>query len=158
MRLPHKEEEQPEILINPFGLLYNEITASSLIKISLEGDILDNGSTTLGLNQAGYVLHSAVHAARPGVKCVLHLHTPVVSRKFIWKSHVTIFYVQVSAVSSMKCGVLPISQEAMIVGPVAYHNFNGIVCDEKERESIVEDLGDKNVSTQSGFLVLMLLR
>jgi adducin len=123
LRLSHEE-----VLINPFGLLYNEITASSLIKISLDGKILDNGSTDLGVNQAGYILHSAIHSSRPDVKCVLHLHTPVVS-----------------AVSSMKCGLLPISQEAMIVGPPAYHDFQGIVCNEQERESIVQDLGDKNV-------------
>jgi adducin len=121
-------ENEEEILINPFGLLYNEITASSLLKISLDGSIIDNGSTTLGLNQAGYVLHSAIHKSRPDVKCILHAHTPVVS-----------------AVSSMKCGLLPISQEAMIIGPVAYHSFRGIVNDLEERKEIVRDLGDKNV-------------
>ncbi|KAK0397226.1 hypothetical protein QR680_002039 [Steinernema hermaphroditum] len=117
-----------EILINPFGLLYHEITASSLIKVDLEGNVLDPGSTKLGINQAGYVLHSAVHKARPDVKCVLHLHTSVVS-----------------AVSSMKCGLLPICQEAMIIGPVAYHDYQGIVNVEEERASIERDLGDKNV-------------
>ena len=126
VRLPGTEP--PEILINPFGLLYHEITASSLVKINIAGDILDNGSTKLGINKAGYVLHSAIHNARPDVKCVLHLHTAVVS-----------------AVSSMKCGLLPICQEAMIIGPVAYHDYQGIVSDEEERASLVEDLGDKNV-------------
>uniref|UniRef100_A0A7E4UN83 Aldolase_II domain-containing protein n=1 Tax=Panagrellus redivivus TaxID=6233 RepID=A0A7E4UN83_PANRE len=120
--------DPPEILINPFGLLYHEITASSLVKINLAGDILDSGTTKMGINSAGYVLHSAIHAARPDVRCVLHMHTAVVS-----------------AVSSMKCGLLPICQEAMIIGPVAYHDYQGIVCDENERESIVRDLGDKNV-------------
>uniref|UniRef100_A0A915DDB2 Class II aldolase/adducin N-terminal domain-containing protein n=1 Tax=Ditylenchus dipsaci TaxID=166011 RepID=A0A915DDB2_9BILA len=117
-----------EVLINPFGLLYHEITASSLIKIGLDGEVLDGGSTRLGVNQAGYVLHSAIHEARPDVKCVLHLHTSVVS-----------------AVSSMKCGLLPICQEAMIIGPIAYHDYQGIVSEEEEKRSIVEDLGDKNV-------------
>jgi adducin len=93
-------------LINPFGLLYNEITASSLIKISLAGEVLDPGSTNLGINQAGYVLHSAIHEAREDVHCVLHLHTAVVA-----------------AVSSMKCGLLPLCQEALIIGPVAYHDY-----------------------------------
>lgn len=74
--------------------------------MDLNGKILDSGSTQLGVNQAGYVLHSAIHAARPDVHCVLHLHTAVVS-----------------AVSSMKCGLLPICQEAMIIGPVAYHDY-----------------------------------
>ncbi|KAI1716178.1 adducin-related protein 1 [Ditylenchus destructor] len=117
-----------EVLINPFGLLYHEITASSLIKIDLNGDVIDRGSTRLGVNQAGYVLHSAIHEARPDVRCVLHLHTSVVS-----------------AVSSMKCGLLPICQEAIIIGPVAYHDYQGIVSAEEEKASIVRDLGDKNV-------------
>jgi adducin len=126
IRLPG--DDPPEILINPFGLLYHEITASSLVKISLDGKILDSGTTKLGINKAGYVIHSAIHGARPDVQCVLHMHTAVVS-----------------AVSSMKCGLLPICQEAMIIGPIAYHDYQGIVSDEEERESIIHDLGDKNV-------------
>ncbi|MFH4975540.1 hypothetical protein AB6A40_002249 [Gnathostoma spinigerum] len=122
------QDNPNELLINPFGLLYQEITASSLVKITLDGVIVDHGSTKLGINQAGYVLHSAIHKARPNVHCVIHLHTPVVS-----------------AVSSMKCGLLPISQEAYIIGPVAHHDFQGILDDENERDSIISDLGDKNV-------------
>uniref|UniRef100_A0A914GXT1 Class II aldolase/adducin N-terminal domain-containing protein n=1 Tax=Globodera rostochiensis TaxID=31243 RepID=A0A914GXT1_GLORO len=118
----------PEFLINPFGLLYHEITASSLIKLNLKGKVLDQGSTHLGVNQAAYVLHSAIHEARPDVHCVLHLHTAVVA-----------------AVGSMKCGLLPLCQEAMIIGPVAYHDYQGILTDEEEKQSIVRDLGDKNV-------------
>jgi adducin len=95
-----------QILINPFGLLYHEVTASSLIKLTLAGDILDQGSTNLGVNQAAYVLHSAIHEARPDVHCIVHLHTAVVA-----------------AIGSMKCGLLPICQEAMIIGPVAYHDY-----------------------------------
>ncbi|CAD5219491.1 unnamed protein product [Bursaphelenchus xylophilus] len=129
LRLPESEDKkEPEFLINPFGLLYHEITASSLIKIDIDGNILDNGSTSLGVNKAGYVLHSAIHKARPDMKCILHLHTAVVA-----------------AVSSMKCGLLPICQEAMIIGSVAYHDYQGIVSEESMREKIVEDLGDKNV-------------
>lgn len=79
--------------------------------------------------QAGYVLHSAIHEARPDVKCIIHLHTPVVA-----------------AVSSMKCGLLPICQEAMIIGPVAYHDYHGIVSAVEEKESLVKDLGDMNVN------------
>lgn len=117
-----------EILINPFGLLYHEITASSLVKVNLAGDVLDTGSTSFGISQAGYVLHSAIHAARQDVHCVLHLHTPAVS-----------------AVSAMKCGLLPLCQEACVIGPVAYHDYHGILVDVDERRSIVEDLGDRNV-------------
>ncbi|VIO86096.1 Adducin-related protein 1, putative [Brugia malayi] len=123
-----KLPDSDELLINPFGLLYHEITASSLIKINLNGEIIDRGSTKLGINQAGYVLHAAIHKARPDVRCVLHMHTAVVS-----------------AISSMKCGLLPLSQEAMIIGPVGYHDYQGILDDESEMESIVKDLGDKNV-------------
>ncbi|KAM3726715.1 Adducin-related protein [Dirofilaria immitis] len=123
-----KLPDSDELLINPFGLLYHEITASSLIKINVNGEIIDRGSTKLGINQAGYVLHAAIHKARPDVRCVLHMHTAVVS-----------------AISSMKCGLLPLSQEAMIIGPVGYHNYQGILDDESEMESIVKDLGDKNV-------------
>uniref|UniRef100_A0A915PE12 Class II aldolase/adducin N-terminal domain-containing protein n=1 Tax=Setaria digitata TaxID=48799 RepID=A0A915PE12_9BILA len=124
LKLPDSEE----LLINPFGLLYHEITASSLIKINMNGEIIDRGSTKLGINQAGYVLHAAIHKARPDVRCVLHMHTAVVS-----------------AISSMKCGLLPLSQEAMIIGPVGYHDYQGILDDESEMESIVKDLGDTNV-------------
>ncbi|CAD5213787.1 unnamed protein product [Bursaphelenchus okinawaensis] len=129
LRLPESDDKkEPEFLINPFGLLYHEITAGALIKIDIDGNILDNGSTELGVNKAGYVLHSAIHKARPDVKCVLHLHTAVVA-----------------AVSSMKCGLLPICQEAMIIGPVAYHDYQGIVSEESMREQIIKDLGVKNV-------------
>ncbi|CAK5017149.1 unnamed protein product [Meloidogyne enterolobii] len=126
LRLPGTDPAQ--VLINPFGLLYNEVTASSLIKLSLSGDVIDQGSTNLGVNQAAYVLHSAIHEARPDVHCVIHLHTAVVA-----------------AVSAMKCGLLPICQEAMIIGPVAYHDYQGILTDDEEKKSIVSDLGDKNV-------------
>uniref|UniRef100_A0A5S6PLQ9 BMA-ADD-2 n=1 Tax=Brugia malayi TaxID=6279 RepID=A0A5S6PLQ9_BRUMA len=133
-----KLPDSDELLINPFGLLYHEITASSLIKINLNGEIIDRGSTKLGINQAGYVLHAAIHKARPDVRCVLHMHTAVVS-----------------AISSMKCGLLPLSQEAMIIGPVGYHDYQGILDDESEMESIVKDLGDKNVFIlrTNGYLV-----
>ncbi|CAJ0928009.1 unnamed protein product, partial [Mesorhabditis belari] len=117
-----------EILINPFGLLYHEITASYLIKVDLDGEVLDQGATKLGINESAFKLHSAIHGARDDVHCVIHMHNAVVS-----------------AVSSMKCGLLPICQEAMVIGAVAYHEYQGTLDDEKERQSIIEDLGDKNV-------------
>uniref|UniRef100_A0A0N5B0F5 Aldolase_II domain-containing protein n=1 Tax=Syphacia muris TaxID=451379 RepID=A0A0N5B0F5_9BILA len=95
-----------EILVNPFGLLYHEITASSLVKVDLDGNIIDSGSTKLGINQDGFIMHSIIHKARSDVNCVLHLHTAVVA-----------------AISSMKCGLLPLCKEAMIIGPVAYHDY-----------------------------------
>ncbi|KAL3117978.1 hypothetical protein niasHT_005221 [Heterodera trifolii] len=118
-----------EILINPFGLLYHEVTANSLIKLDLAGTVLDQGSTHLGVNQAAYHPLSVLIALFSSyVLCVLHLHTAVVA-----------------AVASMKCGLLPLCQEAMIVGPVAYHDYQGILTNEEEKRSIVRDLGDKNV-------------
>uniref|UniRef100_A0A8R1HZQ0 Aldolase_II domain-containing protein n=1 Tax=Caenorhabditis japonica TaxID=281687 RepID=A0A8R1HZQ0_CAEJA len=127
-----------EILINAFGQLYNEVTASSLVKVDLEGNVLDKGSTEFGVNQAGYVLHSAIHSGRPDAKCVIHLHHP-----------------SVVAVSAQKCGLLPISQEAMIVGDVAYHEYKGILIDEAERALLIRDLGERNVMIlrNHGFVV-----
>ncbi|XP_008566037.1 PREDICTED: alpha-adducin, partial [Galeopterus variegatus] len=119
--------EQEHFLIVPFGLLYSEVTASSLVKINLQGDIVDRGSTNLGVNQAGFTLHSAIYAARPDVKCVVHIHTPAGA-----------------AVSAMKCGLLPISPEALSLGEVAYHEYHGILVDEEEKVLIQKNLGPKS--------------
>ncbi|KAM6150880.1 alpha-adducin isoform 1-T1 [Erethizon dorsatum] len=119
--------EQEHFLIVPFGLLYSEVTASSLVKINLQGDIVDRGSTNLGVNQAGFTLHSAIYAARPDVKCIVHIHTPAGA-----------------AVSAMKCGLLPISPEALSLGEVAYHDYHGILVDEEEKVLIQKNLGPKS--------------
>ncbi|XP_004481091.2 alpha-adducin isoform X4 [Dasypus novemcinctus] len=119
--------EQEHFLIVPFGLLYSEVTASSLVKINLQGDVVDRGSTNLGVNQAGFTLHSAIYAARPDVKCIVHIHTPAGA-----------------AVSAMKCGLLPISPEALSLGEVAYHDYHGILVDEEEKVLIQKNLGPKS--------------
>ncbi|XP_039694201.1 alpha-adducin isoform X2 [Pteropus medius] len=119
--------EQEHFLIVPFGLLFSEVTASSLVKVSLQGDIIDRGSTNLGINQAGFMLHSAIYAARPDVKCLVHIHTPAGA-----------------AVSAMKCGLLPISPEALSLGEVAYHDYHGILVDEEEKVLIQKNLGPKS--------------
>ncbi|XP_070541062.1 alpha-adducin-like [Ptychodera flava] len=116
--------DDEHFLINPFGLMYYEVTASNLVKIDLEGDILEHGTTNYGCNKAGWTLHSAVHAARPDIKCIIHLHTPAGA-----------------AVSCMKCGFLRCCQESLIVGDVKYHPYSGILVDEKERKLIAENLG-----------------
>jgi len=67
-------QDQEHFLINPFGLLYGEITAGSLAKIDMQGNVIDRGNTMLGVNKAGFMLHSAIHAARPDVKCIVHTH------------------------------------------------------------------------------------
>ena len=68
-------QDTEHFLINPFGLMYHEVTASSLLKVDMRGEVLDNGSTTLGINKAGFTIHSAIHAARPDIKAVIHIHT-----------------------------------------------------------------------------------
>ena len=119
---------QPDaFLINAYGMLYEEITASSLIKVDYDGKILntpDFGSLAYGVNQAGYVIHSAVHAARPDVDCVIHVHT--------WAS---------MAVSSLECGLLPITQTAMRFLKIGYHDYRGVVLSIDEQKSLVRDLG-----------------
>ncbi|XP_032042539.1 alpha-adducin isoform X1 [Aythya fuligula] len=119
--------EQEHFLIVPFGLLYSEVTASSLVKINIQGDVVDRGSTNLGVNQAGFTLHSAIYAARPDVKCIVHIHTPAGA-----------------AVSAMKCGLLPISPEALSLGDVAYHDYHGILVDDEEKVVIQKNLGPKS--------------
>ncbi|XP_033920774.1 alpha-adducin isoform X2 [Melopsittacus undulatus] len=119
--------EQEHFLIVPFGLLYSEVTASSLVKINIQGDVVDRGSTNLGVNQAGFTLHSAIYSARPDVKCIVHIHTPAGA-----------------AVSAMKCGLLPISPEALSLGEVAYHDYHGILVDDEEKVVIQKNLGPKS--------------
>lgn len=111
--------------LNPFGLLYSEVTAASLVKIDSQGNVLDPGNTSLGVNRAGWNLHSAVHLARPDLKCLIHVHTP-----------------NIVAVSANKHGLLlGLSQESMHLYPVTYHTYRGVVVDPEERESIANDIG-----------------
>ncbi|XP_046723412.1 alpha-adducin isoform X1 [Silurus meridionalis] len=119
--------DQERFLIVPFGLLYSEVTASSLVKINLQGEIVDRGSTNLGVNQAGFTLHSAIFSARPDIKCIVHIHTHAGA-----------------AVSAMKCGLLPISPEALSLGEVAYHDYHGILVDDEEKILIQKNLGPKS--------------
>uniref|UniRef100_A0A8C6K8J5 Adducin 1 (alpha) n=1 Tax=Nothobranchius furzeri TaxID=105023 RepID=A0A8C6K8J5_NOTFU len=104
-------------------LIYNHLTVTTIL-INLDGEIVDRGSTNLGVNQAGFTLHSAIYAARPDVKCVVHIHTAAGA-----------------AVSAMKCGLLPISPEALSLGEVRYHDYHGILVDNEERALIQKNLG-----------------
>jgi len=111
-----------EFLINPFGALYSEITASSLVKIDHEGKSLESGKP---VNAAGFVIHSAIHAARPDVNCVIHTHT---------RAGV--------ALSCLEEGVLPINQFALeFADHIGYHDYEGIALNLAERERLVADLG-----------------
>jgi ribulose-5-phosphate 4-epimerase/fuculose-1-phosphate aldolase len=71
-------QDQEHFLVNPFGMLYHEITASSLVKIDMQGSVVEQGTTNFGINVAGFMLHSSIHAARPDIKCIIHVHTPSV--------------------------------------------------------------------------------
>jgi ribulose-5-phosphate 4-epimerase/fuculose-1-phosphate aldolase len=118
--------EPQHFLINPYGYQYSEITASLLHKVDHHGEIVLRADTPYGINHAGYVIHSAVHQARPDVHCVMHSHT---------RAGV--------AVAAMKCGLLPISLTAMrFHGHMGYHDFQGTVVDLSEQASLVADLAD----------------
>src|ERR1700744_621591 len=97
-----------EFLINPYGMMYEEITASSLVKVDLDGNVLFNIDDNFSVNRAGYVIHSAIHAARHDVECVIHTHTRAGM-----------------AVSVLECGLLPLTQMAMRFDSIAYHEYEG---------------------------------
>src|SRR3989440_3268564 len=116
---------QDHLLINLYGMLYSEITASSLVKIDLDGEIVWKPDTDYGINKSGYVIHGAIHRARGDVACVLHTHTRAGM-----------------AVAAMKCGLLPLSQTAIrFVGHIGYHDYEGPAVGLRERQRIVKDLG-----------------
>ena len=117
-------DEDGAFLINPHGLLYEQMHASCFIKLDLDGNILFN-PTELGINKAGFVIHGAIHGARHDVDCVIHTHT-----------------VAGMAVSAMKCGLMPIAQTSMRFAQIGYHDYEGIAIDANEQASLVRDLGD----------------
>lgn len=124
MRVPGHDDQ---FLINPFGMGFDEITASSLLKIDLEGNQLE--PSTYSANKAGFTIHSAVHQVRHDANCVLHLHS-----------------VDGMAVSALEEGLLPLCQSSMfLTGDLAYHDFEGPALNLEERERLQRDLGDKNV-------------
>src|SRR5689334_4107870 len=122
-RVPGPEHH---FLINPYGMLFDEITASSLVKVDLEGRKVS--ASPYEINPAGFVIHSAIHAAREDARCVLHVHA-----------------VNGVAVSAQKQGVLPISQQSIFVlASLAYHDYEGVALRDDEKPRLVRDLGDKN--------------
>jgi len=129
----HVPGEPGAFLINAYGMMYEEITASSLIKVNLAGDILsapDFGALEYGINRAGYVIHSAIHAARPEIACVIHTHA-----------------FASMAVSALQCGLLPITQTAMRFLRIGYHDYQGVVLDDAEKASLLADLGHSEALT-----------
>jgi len=121
-RVPGPEHH---FLINPYGMLFDEITASSLVKVDRDvRKVMDSADE---INAGGFVVHSAIHAVREDAKCVLHLHT-----------------LNGVAVSAQKDGVLPVSQQSIVVlASLAYHDYEGIALNEDEKPRLVRDLGDK---------------
>ena len=121
-RVPGTHEH---FLINPYGMLYEEMTASCMIRIDIDGKVLFN-ATEHDVNQAGYVIHSAIHGARHDVDCIIHTHT-----------------LAGMAVSAMKSGLMPIAQTSLRWAKgVSYHAYEGIALNLDERERLVKDLGD----------------
>ncbi|KAF6101886.1 adducin 2 [Phyllostomus discolor] len=117
-------KEQDHFLISPKGVSCSEVTASSLIKVNILGEVVEKGSSCFPVDTTGFFLHSAIYAARPDVRCIIHLHTPATA-----------------AVSAMKWGLLPVSHNALLVGDMAYYDFNGEMEQEADRINLQKCLG-----------------
>ena len=128
LRVPGQEGA---FLINAYGMMYEEITASSLVKIDHKGKVLGKpefgGGLDYGINIAGFVIHGAIHEAKPEIDCVIHTHT--------WPG---------MAVSALKEGLLPLAQTSMRFLSIGYHDYQGVALDVAEQESLVRDLGENN--------------
>ena len=124
--------------INPYGMLYEQMHASCFIELDLDGNVVFN-PTEYGINQAGFVLHSAVHRARHEVDCVIHTHT-----------------LAGMAVSAMKCGLMPLAQTAMRFIDVGYHEYEGVALNLEEQARVVRDLGNREamILRNHGLLVV----
>ncbi|XP_043288963.1 protein hu-li tai shao isoform X7 [Venturia canescens] len=121
-------QDQEHFLVNPYGLLYHEVTASSLVKVDMKATVVEQGTTNFGVHVTGFQLHSTIHAARPDIKCIIHITTPTVT-----------------AVSSLKSGLLPLGQESIVIGEVSSHRYMGeSVLEPEEREKITRNLGPIN--------------
>ncbi|XP_006862976.1 PREDICTED: beta-adducin isoform X1 [Chrysochloris asiatica] len=117
-------KEQDHFLISPKGVSCSEVTASSLLKVNILGEVVEKGSSCFPVDTTGFCLHSAIYAARPDVRCIIHLHTPATA-----------------AVSAMKWGLLPVSHNALLVGDMAYFDFNGEMEQEVDRINLQKCLG-----------------
>ena len=126
LKIPHREH----FLINRFGLCYDEVTASNLVTLDLDGNVIDpgSGSSDEAVNKTGFIIHSAVHAARPGIGCVMHSHAEAGL-----------------VVSVLEEGLLPMTLDALpIYGRVSYHEFEGQTVNADERQRLAESLGSNN--------------
>jgi len=122
-RVPGPEHH---FLINPYGMMFDEITASSLVKVDLRGNKVMDSSYEI--NPAGFIIHSCIHAARPDVSCIMHVHS-----------------LNGVAVSAQSQGLLPISQQSLFVlASLAYHDYEGVALRPEEQPRLVQDLGGKD--------------
>ncbi|XP_022619289.1 gamma-adducin-like [Seriola dumerili] len=117
-------KEQDHVLISPRGLSFAEVTAANLVKVNIIGDVVDQGSTDLGIDHFGFASHAAIYSMRPDVRCIIHIHTPATA-----------------AVSSMKYGILPISQEALLLGDVSCFGYHGSLDNKEEKVEFQKALG-----------------
>jgi adducin len=122
-------QDYEHFLISPYGMLHNEVTASSLVKVDMRGDVLNFGNSRygLGVNKVGFSLHAAIYASRPDIKCVVHLRCTTAV-----------------AITALKCGLLPVCKEAMSVGEVSYYDYSGVVMDPERRDKLRRALGPSN--------------
>lgn len=120
-------QDDEQFLVNPYGMLFHEITASSLIKVDMQGNVVEQGTTNFPVNITAYSLHAAIHAARPDIKCIIYVHTPAVV-----------------AISATKAGILPLTQESAVIGEVSVHPYLGGLHDPEEKEKIARNLGPIN--------------
>ncbi|XP_074502193.1 gamma-adducin-like [Sebastes fasciatus] len=117
-------KEQDHVLISPRGLSFPEVTAANLVKVNIIGEVVDQGSSDLGIDHFGFAPHAAIYSMRPDVRCIIHIHTPATA-----------------AVSSMKCGILPISQEALLLGDVSCFGYHGSLDNKEEKVEFQKALG-----------------
>ncbi|XP_059215568.1 adducin 3 (gamma) b [Centropristis striata] len=117
-------KEQDHVLISPRGLSFAEVTAANLVKVNIVGEVVDQGSADLGIDHFGFAPHAAIYLMRPDVRCIIHIHTPATA-----------------AVSSMKCGILPISQEALLLGDVSCFSYHGSLDNKEEKVEFQKALG-----------------
>ncbi|XP_063912463.1 uncharacterized protein Hts isoform X3 [Zophobas morio] len=120
-------QDEEHFLVNPYGMMFHEMTASSLIKVAMQGNVIEQGTTNFSMNISAFSLHAAVHAARPDIKCIINVHTP-----------------SVVAISALKHGILPLSQESVVIGDVSTHPYLGGLLDPEEKDKLARNLGPNN--------------
>lgn len=129
-------QQEEHFLVNPYGLLCNEITASSLVKVDMRGNVIETGTTNYSVNAHHFQLHAAIYSARPDLKCIVRIHTP-----------------SVIAISALKTGLLPLVEEAAVIGDVSQH-LTGLSGDGNDKDKMVRNLGPNNkVSDSLTFLI-----